>query len=152
MLKSKVCSKALMNGQKKGETLLMIQLLKQVSFQECLERMQWGGIYDVFWKLVPDSGFVYRKWSIDKSFLYSQDRRSMQSSKIVWHWINLIHKYLGQFRYSCWWRAHCVGVFRRLIMTSWSLKLFLESICVGYIWLRPSWHSHDPASFTQPAV
>ena len=31
-----------------------------------------------------------------------------------------IHEYLRQFRYSYWWRAHHVELFKQLIMTSWS--------------------------------
>ena len=36
------------------------------------------------------------------------------------HGLWFIHKYLRQFRYFYWWRARHVGVFKQLIMISWS--------------------------------
>ena len=37
---------------------------------------------------------------------------------IPYLYLRSIHKYLRQFRYSYWWRARHVGVFKPLIMTS----------------------------------
>ncbi len=54
-----------------GTVEWLVSLLEQVSFKECLEWGEWAGVSDLYRKLIPHFGAIYREWSLYKSWIAS---------------------------------------------------------------------------------